>query len=58
MKFHMCKSQFHVIPKDPIDNKSALIQVRAWCQTGDKLWPAVMITQFRATNTAHLKVLH
>ena len=24
------------VPKSPIDNKTALVQVMAWCQTGDK----------------------
>ena len=27
------------IPKGPIDNKSALLQVMAWCRTGDKPLP-------------------
>ena len=35
--------------KDPVDNKSALVQVMAWHQTGDKPLPEPMLTQF--TNT-------
>ena len=30
----------------PIDNKVALVQVMAWCQTGDKPQPERMITKF------------
>ena len=30
----------------PIDNKSALVQVMAWCQTGNKPLPEAMMTQF------------
>ena len=34
------------VPKSPIDNKPALVQVMAWCQTGDKPLTEPMITQF------------
>ena len=34
------------VPKSPIDNKSALVQVMAWCWTGDKPLPEPMMTQF------------
>ena len=34
------------IPKGPIDNKSALVQVMAWRRTGDKPLPEPMLTQF------------
>ena len=30
----------------PIDNKSTLVQVMAWRQTGDKSLPEPMLTQF------------
>ena len=33
------------VPKDPIDNKSALLQVMASRQTGDKPLPEPMLTQ-------------
>ena len=41
------------VPKGPIDNKSALIQVMAWRQTGDKPLPEPMLTQFTDAYTRH-----
>ena len=35
-----------LIPRIPIDNKSALVQVMAWHRTGDKPLPEPMMTQF------------
>ena len=34
------------VPKGPIDDKPALVQVMAWCRTGDKPLPGPMIIQF------------
>ena len=34
------------VPKDPIDNKSALVQIMAWCRPGNKPLPEPMLTQF------------
>ena len=34
------------VPMGPINNKSALVQVMAWCCTGDKPLPQPMLTQF------------
>ena len=34
------------VPEDPIDNRSALVQVMAWHQTGAKPLPEPMMTQF------------
>ena len=34
------------IPMDPVDDKSSLVQVVAWHQTGDKPLPEPMMTQF------------
>ena len=34
------------VPKDQIDNRSALVQVMAWRRTGDKPFPELMLTQF------------
>ena len=34
------------VPKGPIDNKSALVQVMAWHRTGDKPLSEPMRTQF------------
>ena len=34
------------VPRSPVDNKPALVQVMAWRQTGDKPLPGPMMTQF------------
>ena len=34
------------VPKGPIDNKPALVQVLTWYRTGDKPLPEPMLTQF------------
>ena len=34
------------VPKSPIDNKPALVQVMAWCQIGDKPLPEPVRAQF------------
>ena len=34
------------VPRSPIDNKPALVQVMAWRKTGNKLFPGPMMTQF------------
>ena len=34
------------IPRVPIDNEPAMVQVMAWCRTGDKPLPEPMLTQF------------
>ena len=41
------------VPKSPIDNKAALVQVMAWRQTGDKSLPEPMLTQFTDTYMRH-----
>ena len=41
------------VPKGPIDNKSALVQVMAWCRTGDKQLPEPMLTQFADAYMRH-----
>ena len=38
----------------PTDNKSALLQVMVWCQTGAKLLPEPMMTQFADTCMHHV----
>ena len=40
-------------PKASIDNKSALFQVMAWRQTGDKPLPEPMLTQFTDAYMRH-----
>ena len=39
--------------KGSIDNKPALVQVVAWCQTGDKPLPEAMMTQFTYAYMRH-----
>ena len=34
------------VPKCPIDNEATLVQIMAWCGTGDKQLPEPMLTQF------------
>ena len=41
------------VPKDPTDNKSILVQVMAWRQTGDKPLPGPMLTQFTDAYMRH-----
>ena len=41
------------VPKGPIDNKSALVQVMAWCRTGDKPLPEPMLTKFTDAYMRH-----
>ena len=41
------------VPRSPIHNKSALVQVMAWRQTGDKPLPEPMLTQFINTYMQH-----
>ena len=35
-----------LVSMSPIDSKAALVQVMAWCQTGDKPLPEPMMAQF------------
>ena len=41
------------VPKGPIDNKRALVQVMAWRRTGDKPLPEPMLTQFTDAYMRH-----
>ena len=41
------------VPKGPIDNKSALVQVMAWRRTGDKPLPEPMLTHFTDAYMRH-----
>ena len=47
------KISLKFVPKGPIDNKSALVQVMAWCRTGDKPLPEPMLTQFTDAYMQH-----
>ena len=42
------------VPKGPIGNKPALVQVMAWRRTGDKPLPEAMLTQFTDAYMRHL----
>ena len=42
-----------LIPKGPIDYKSALVQVMAWHRTGEKPLPESMLTQFTDAYIRH-----
>ena len=44
------------VPKGPIDNNPALVQIMAWRQIGDKLKPVSepMLTQFTDAHMRHL----
>ena len=59
MHFHEWKAVIFIqislkfVPKDPIDNKSALVQVMAWCWTGNKTFPEPMMTQFTDAYMQH-----
>ena len=47
------KISLKFVPKSPIDNKPALVQVMAWCRSGDKPLPEPMITQFTDAYMRH-----
>ena len=41
------------VPRSPIDNKPALVQVMAWHRTGYKPLPGPMMTQFIDAHMRH-----
>ena len=41
------------VPRSPIDNKPALIQVMVWRRTGDKPLPEPMMAQFTCAYMRH-----
>ena len=41
------------VSRDPINNKSPLVQVMAWRRTGDKPLPEKMMTQFTDVYMRH-----
>ena len=47
------KISLKFVPKGPIDNKSALVQVMAWRQTGDKPLPEAVMIQFTDAYMRH-----
>ena len=42
-----------LVPRGPIDNKPALVQVMVWRRTGDKPLPEPMMTQFTDAYMRH-----
>ena len=40
------KISLKFVPRSPIDNKPALVQVMAWCRIGNKPLPEPMLVQF------------
>ena len=42
-----------LVPRSPIDNKSALVRVMAWRRTGDKPLPEPMMIQFTDAYMQH-----
>ena len=42
-----------LVPRSPINNKSALVQVMAWRRTDDKPLPESMMTQFTDAYMRH-----
>ena len=42
MQFH----EWKIVSKSQIENKSSLVQVMAWCRTGNKPLPEPMLAQF------------
>ena len=56
VKFHcQISSQISLkfVPKSQIDKNSALVQVMAWRQTGDKPLPEPILSQFTDTYMRH-----
>ena len=43
------------VPKGPIDNKSALVQVMVWCRKGANALPEAKQTQFTDAYMQHEK---
>ena len=41
------------VPRSPIDNMPALVQVKAWYRTGDKLLPEPVLAQFTDAYLRH-----
>ena len=49
----LIKNSLKFVPRSPIDNKAALVQIIAWRQTGDKPLPESMVTQFHNAYMRH-----
>ena len=49
----LIKISLKYVPSCPIEHKPALVQVMAWCRTGDKPLPGPMMTQFTDAYMRH-----
>ena len=47
------KMSLKLVPRSPIDNKPAFVQVMAWCRTYDMQLPEPMLTQFTDAYIRH-----
>ena len=48
------RNSLKFVPRSPIDNKPALVQVMAWCRTGDKPLSEPMLNRFTDAYMQHL----
>ena len=54
MKFFiLIKTSLKFVPKGPMDNKPAFVQIMAWCRLGDKLLSEPMLTRFTDAYMRH-----
>ena len=54
MQSLLFRFEFHkFVPKGPINNKAALVQVMAWHRTDDKPLPEPMLTQYTNVYMRH-----
>ena len=49
----LIQTSLKLVPRSPIDNKPALVQVMAWRQTGAKPLPEPMMIQFTDAYMQH-----
>ena len=49
----LIKISLEFVPLGPVDNKSTLVQVMAWCRVGDKPLPEPRLTLFTDTYMQH-----
>ena len=50
----MMRFSLKFVPRSPIDNKPALVQVMTWRRKGDKPLPESMLTQFTDAYMQHV----
>ena len=57
MHFSSIQISFKFLPRGPINNKSALVGVMAWCRTAKKPWCKTMLTQIWITIWLHSELI-